>query len=577
MVGVEEADAPGVVAGNPRALRGVVRERAARVAEVEDVPPRLVLQRRAAAVQIGDVQVPRAVAVDVGDIDAHPGLRVVADPVPVAEHLRERALRVAKDLVEVARPVGVVARHVDHVQVGPQVGVEVGAQYQERAPIGGDALIQAGGGGRVGERPVAAVAVQAVAGGRRSGGVDHEVGDVQVDAAVAVVVQPRCRLGAVAGQRAVGGRGQVVDTGCGSRLDEQGAAVGRYGPAAFRQEVAQQQIGRSVRNIVAVQRPLEVIGVDVDVGVAVIVVIGEDRSRHLVGRQLGNQVMRGLEAAAAKVPVQPRRVVRVASHREQVGPAVGIHVDPVQAQAVRGAGEEPLGPDTGRDGDVGEADGCVSHRGRVRGGSFDVRCGRGSGHSQGGLFLRQEPAHSQHGQTAGHRDRPRAQRVGADPLPAQRPRQAPEGDRPAGRGREQQRRCRGAAGAEQQQQGDQGNLEQQRHVDQHADRGGYGDAAKAVAQEGIHGLRLQDLDRGTTCKPGHHHDRPHAHDHPAGRVRPAPQPLGQFLRPAAVRLRRGRRRQVTGVRFPGAAGHARHQRAEQERGGQSQQHAAGAQ
>ena len=343
------------------------------VREIQDVPPRFVLQGRAAAVEVGNVEVPGAVAVDVGDVDAHAGLRVVADPGPIAEHLRVRAVRVAEDLVDVARTVGVVAGHVDHVQVGPQVGVEVGPEHQQRPPIGGDSLIQAGGRGGVGEGAVAGVAVQAVAGSRRPGGVDHQVGDVQIDTPVAVVIQPRCRLGAVAGQRPVGGGGQP----------------------------------------------------------------------------------------------------------------------------------------------------------------------------------------------AGHPERPRAQRVGGDSLPAQRARQSPEGDRPAGRGGEQQQR-------------DQGELEQQRHVDQHADRGGYGDARQAVAQEGIHGLRLQDLDGGTARKPGHHHDRPHAHDHPAGRARPAAQPLGQFHRPAAVRLRRGRRRQVTGFRFRGVAGHARHQRAEQERGGQSQQHAAGA-
>ena len=576
VVGVEEVDAPGVVARHAGALRRVVCVRPARMAEVEDVPPGLVLQGRAAAVQVGDVEVPGAVAVDVGDVDPHAGLRVVADPVPVAEHLRERPLGVAEDLVDVARSVGVVAGHVDHVQVGPQVGVEMGSQHQEGPPVRSDALIQAGGGSRIGECPVTEVAVQAVARGGRPGGVDDQVGDVQVDAAVAVVIQPRRRLGAVAGQRPVGRGGQVVDPGGGCHFLEQRAAGGNAA-AVLHQQVAQQQVGRSVRNVLAVQRPLDVVRVDVDVGVAVVVVVGEDGARHLVVRQFGNQVVRRLEAAIAQVAVQPRRVAGVAAHREQVGPAVGVHVDPVHAQAVRGACEEPLGADAGRGGDVGEADGRVPHHGRVRGGAFDVchRC-RG-GHAQGGRLLRQEPGRSQHGKTAGHRDRPGAQRVGADPSPAERPRQAPEGDRPAGRCREQQRRRRRATGAEQQQQRHQRNLEQQRHVDQHPERGRDGDAGYAVAQEGVDGLRPQELDGGAAREPGDHHDRPHADRHATGRTRPAPQPSPHLRGPAQTRLGRGRKAQVTSLRLRGAARHARDQRAEQKGGGKPQQHAAGAQ
>ena len=452
----------------------------------------------------------------------------------------------------------------------------MGAQHQEGPPVRSDALIQAGGGSRIGECPVTEVAVQAVARGGRPGGVDDQVGDVQVDAAVAVVIQPRRRLGAVAGQRPIGRGGQVVDPGGGCHFLEQRASRGNAA-SVLHQQVAQQQVGRSVRNVLAVQRPLDVVRVDVDVGVAVVVVVGEDGARHLVGRQIGYQVVRRLEAAIAQVAVQPRRVAGVAAHREQVGPAVGVHVDPVHAQAVRGACEEPLGADAGRGGDIGEADGRVPHHGRVRGGAFDVchRC-RG-GHAQGGRLLRQEPDRPQHGKTAGHRDRPGAQRVGADPSPAERPREAPEGDRPAGRCREQQRRRRRAAGAEQQQQRHQRNLEQQRHVDQHPERGRDGDAGYAVAQEGVDGLRLQELDGGAAREPGDHHDRPHADRHATGRTRPAPQPPPHLRGPAQIRLGRGRKAQVTSLRLRGAARHARDQRAEQKGGGKPQQHAAGAQ
>ena len=452
----------------------------------------------------------------------------------------------------------------------------MGAQHQEGAPVGGDALIQAGVGSRVGERPVTEVAEQAVAGRLSPGGVDDEVGDVQVDAAVAVVVQPRSRLGAVAGQRPVRGGGQVIDPRGGCHFLEQRAAGGNAA-AVLHQQVAQQQVGRSVRNVLAVQRPLDVVRVDVDVGVAVVVVVGEDGARHLVGRQLGYQAVRRLEAAIAQVAVQPRRVAGVAAHREQVRPAVGVHVDPVHAQAVRGACEEPIGADAGRGGDLGEADGRVPHHGRVRCGAFDV-CHRCRGrHAQGGRLLRQEPGRPQHGKTAGHRDRPGAQRVGADPSPAERPRQAPEGDRPAGRCREQQRRRRRAAGAEQQQQRHQRDLEQQRHVDQHPERGRDGDAGDAVAQEGVDGLRPQELDGGAAQHPGDHHDRPHADYQAPGRLSPAPQPVAELSGPAAVELGRGRRGEVTDFRLRGAARHAHHQRAQQKGGGEPQQHPAGAQ
>ena len=541
VVGVQEVDPPGVGACHARAGRLVVRPRPGRVGQVQHVAARRALQRGGAQ-QVGDVEVPGAVEVDVRGGDAHAGLRVVADPRPIVEHRHEAALPVAVDLVAVQRPVGAVARHVHHVQVGPQVVVEVRAVHHQRGPIVGGQWQRAVAG--IGKGAVALVVKQAIAVGRVRLVVDHDVADVQVDAAVAVVVEPVGRLGAVRRQLPERGRRQVVHSRRRGHLLEQRPGGGQAA-AVLGKQVLEQQVGRSVGRVVPLQTPFRVIGVHVDVLVAVVVVVGEHRARHLHAGQLGQQVVPRREAAVAAVQKQARRESAVAAHREQVGPAVAVHVDPVYAQAVGRQRVVDVAGDPGGVADVaerqrhgvGRAGVDRPRRGLLHGGRRR-RHQRRPQRRQG----RELRAHRQHQQAAQRCNGPGAGGKGRDAASANHPRQAPERDRPAGCGREQQGRARRRAGAQHQQQRDQRNLEQQRHVDQHAQGGRGQHPQQAVAQVGVDRLRLQELDRRTAGKAGHHHQRRHLHHQAAGGPRPLSRAGYGDRGPGVCRIAEGSRR-----------------------------------
>lgn len=158
---------------------------------------------------VGDVEVPVAVVVDVRDVHPHAGAGVVphagarvddvgegtvAAVLPQEVEPAVRALRRAVRVVALGQRVGPL-RDVLDVHVGPQVVVEVTRDERQAGPqvVRDRAVGQAGLGGGVGERAVAVVAVEQVLVGELSAVADRPLRHVQVHAAVAVVVEPAAR------------------------------------------------------------------------------------------------------------------------------------------------------------------------------------------------------------------------------------------------------------------------------------------------------------------------------------------------------------------------------------------------
>ena len=146
----------------------------------------------------------------------------------------------------------------------------------------------------------AVVAQEPVAVGRRPGGIHDQMADVEVDAAVAVVVEPGGGLGAMGRKLTQRGAGSVIDPGQRRDLAEQ-RLPGQDDASVLYQEVLQQQVGRTVGLVLARDHPLRAIGIDVDVAVAVVVVVGEDRPRHVGGRELRHEIVGGLEGAVTEI------------------------------------------------------------------------------------------------------------------------------------------------------------------------------------------------------------------------------------------------------------------------------------
>ena len=225
---------------------------------VGDAPgPRLLLERAVALVDVeevrlgvvGDEHVHEAVAVEVGDADAHALARHGAEagllrhvlelPVPevVVQAVRDALVgaRVAEDRavggradpVDLRVPVGVVRDH--EVEQAVVVVVEEGGAHREQVLR---LLVEAGAGGHLAERAVAVVVVEHVRAG---------VGDEQVRPPVVVVVADRdavrdvevpaleLRLGRDLLERAV------------AAVAQQAAVVGGVGPGVLRQLAAVRQ------------------------------------------------------------------------------------------------------------------------------------------------------------------------------------------------------------------------------------------------------------------------------------------------------------------------------------------------
>ena len=140
----------------------------------------------------------------------------------------------------------------------------------------------------------------------------------------------------------------------------------------------------------------------------------------------------------------------------------------------------------------------------------DGRAGRAAGRVRVGLAeaalqMGIQSAHAEDGDAAGQAERPGRAGEGGDGLARHEPGQRPEGCRPARGGGEEQRGGGGLPHAEQQQKRHQRNLEQERHVYEHADRCRDCHAPQIVAQVGGHRVRADPLDNepaGEACR-GH--------------------------------------------------------------------------
>ena len=325
MVGVEEGDAPGALAGDTCCRSRVLVKRAVGIAEVEHVAlcDGLVV---VAGVQVRDVDVPVAVEVDVCEVDAHACAGIVTDAGHGGRDLCKRAVAVIHEDEVVVVGRGVVG--IDDVEVGPEVMIEVACHEGQCWPVpvgpaNGETCCDRG----IGKGAVALVMVERVGVGDVGSEVEDHVAYIEIHAAVAVVVHPAEGEGSVAGQGAERGRGEIVNTGSGSNIHEKWLAEDRP-TAVLHPEVLQQNVGWSI------PFELPMCHTDVDVHIAVVVIVGVGRVCQFQvgvnGRQQGELVREG---AVALIAIQAA-IVALAVDHEKVWPAVVVVVEPNEPAAV---------------------------------------------------------------------------------------------------------------------------------------------------------------------------------------------------------------------------------------------------
>ena len=252
---------------------------------------------------IARVVVEEAVTVDVGDGNAHAGLKIIEtgggadvgeDPaaIAVAAVVAKHPVRYAVGAAEVV--------HDEQVDVVVAVVVGEGGGQGAASLVGDAAEIDAGGGGHIREGAVAVRMPKLVdeAGDRKAG---HMVADEEVQVAVFVVVSP-------------GGRAGVVGAVVGQARFLRGVLEGEL--TGFHQQIAVQAVARQVS--------------DVDVLVAVIVVVGGPGAMAgTVAIACAGGIGDGRETAVPIIQVE--QVASRALDRVDVVIPVRVEVDPGRA------------------------------------------------------------------------------------------------------------------------------------------------------------------------------------------------------------------------------------------------------
>ena len=242
--------------------------------------------------------------------------------------------------------------YVDDVEIRPEIAVEMGGDESEGTAICQLVVAQVdpAGDGDVFEGAVTTVAVKAVPiCNVAARGAHDQVPDIEVDTAVAVVVDPTARLGAHPRQGTEGNFSEIVDAGRGRHVLKQGLAGNKpasvLGPMAF-----QKNIGWAIGHVLSpCAAELLVVGEDVDVGVAVVVVVGEHGTGEIdAAWKRGQQRVHVGEGAVPVIAVEVGVLVVAAVDHEHVGTVVVVEVDPIDPEAVDGLGGVEVRPHPGR-------------------------------------------------------------------------------------------------------------------------------------------------------------------------------------------------------------------------------------
>ena len=309
--------------------------------------------------KIGQVKIPAAVQVDIAGGDAHRRVGVVAHANRVERPVGKTRARVVLEN-DVARP-GQRRVDVTYIHVRPEVIVQVRRHERQAGTVIGTVVdrYDADGVGNVGKRSIAQVAVEAILVACLAMLLPVPVTDIEIDVSVAIVIQPATAGGAI--RRTVGMRfvQKIFDPG-GHRNDGEKGLPRQHLPSILDPEVLQQDVDRPGGRP---DRAGLVVREDVNIGIAVVVKIGEYGTHHFDVRQRRKQGVLARESAIALVAEQVGAAAIEAVDQEEVRPPVLVVVNPVDAQTVRRGGDINIVADAGLGAHLREAYLCTDASG----------------------------------------------------------------------------------------------------------------------------------------------------------------------------------------------------------------------